>query len=109
MENKNLNEKKNDNEKRKIRMKTSGFSFSSFISLIAYIGIGCIAIALLFTLIFKNDSTVASAFRTVGEVIAYLISIILAYSWVKNHRQIGWIVCYVVFVVTIVILFILTI
>ena len=109
MENNNLNEKKNDNEKRKIRMKTSGFSFSSFISLIAYIGIGCIAIALLFTLIYKNDSTVASAFRTVGEVIAYLISIILAYSWVKNHKQIGWIVCYVVFVVTIVILFILTI
>ena len=109
MENKNLNENKNDNKKRKIRMKTSGFSFSSFISLVAYIGIGCIAIALLFTLIFKNDSTVASAFRTVGEVIAYLISIILAYSWVKNHKQIGWIVCYVIFVVTIVILFILTI
>lgn len=109
MENNNLSEKKNDNEKRKIRIKTSGFSFSSFISLVAYIGIGCIAIALLFTLIFKNDSTVASAFKTVGEVIAYLISIILAYSWVKTHKHVAWIVCYVIFVVTIVILFILTI
>lgn len=108
MEN-NVNEKNNNIEKRKIRIKTQGFSFSNLISLVAYIGIGCIAIALLFTLIFKNDSNVASAFRTVGEVIAYLISIILAYSWVKSHKHVAWIVCYVVFVVTIVILFILTI
>ncbi len=101
-------EQKQKNEK-KIRIKTKSISFQSILSFIAYIGIGCIAIALLMTLIFKNDSQIASAFRTIGEVIAYIISIIFAYSWVKNHKKVGWIVCYVIFVVTIVILFILTV
>ena len=76
---------------------------------VAYIGIGCIAVALLLTLIFKGDTKLSSAFSAVGQVVAYSISIILAFSWVKNHRRLGWIVCYVIFVVTIVVLFILTV
>lgn len=84
-------------------------TFNQIMAFVAYIGIGCIAVALLLTLIFKGDTTLASAFSAVGQVIAYSISIILAFSWVKTHRQIAWIVCYVIFVVTIVVLFILTI
>ena len=84
-------------------------NFNQALAFVAYIGIGCIAIALLLTLIFKGDTKLASAFSAVGQVVAYIISIILAYSWVKTHKQIAWIVCYVVFVVTIVVLFILTV
>lgn len=84
-------------------------NFNQVLAFVAYIGIGCIAIALLLTLIFKGDTKLASAFSAVGQVVAYIISIILAYSWVKTHKQIAWIVCYVVFVVTIVVLFILTV
>ncbi len=95
-----------DNKKEKSKLK---INFSSLLALVSYIGIGCIALALLFTLIFKGDTKLSDAFGAVGEVIAYIICIILAFSWVKNHKQVGWIVCYVVFVVTIVVLFILTI
>ena len=86
-----------------------GLSLNHILAFIAYIGIGCIAVALLLTLIFKGDTKLASAFSAVGQVIAYCLSIVLAFSWVKTHRQVAWIVCYVVFVVTIVVLFILTI
>lgn len=79
------------------------------LAFVAYLGIGCIAVALLLTLIFKGDTTLADAFSAVGQVIAYIISMILAYSWVKTHKHVAWIICYVIFVVTIVVLFILTI
>ena len=82
---------------------------SKWLSLVAFIGIGCIAVSLLFTLIFAGRVEVAGAFRAVGECIAYIISIILAFYWVNTHRHIAWIICYVVFVVTIVVLFILTV
>ena len=84
-------------------------NFNMVLAFIAYIGIGCIAVALLLTLIFKGNTSVASAFRLVGEVIAYIICIFMAFTWVRVHRHIAWVICYVVFVVTIVVLFILTI
>ncbi|MBQ8443943.1 MAG: hypothetical protein IJX25_01130 [Clostridia bacterium] len=85
------------------------FSKNLWLALLAYIGIGCIAIALLLNLIFEGNVAVASAFKAIGEVIAYIICILLAYNWVKTHRHIAWIVCYVIFVVTIIVLFILNV
>lgn len=82
-------------------------SFNQILSFIAFIGIGCIAIALIFALIFKGNTSVAGALSAVGQVIAYSICMVLAYSWIKTHKHIAWMVCYVVFVVTIVVLFIL--
>lgn len=78
------------------------------LSFVAYIAIGFIAVALLLTLIFKGNTTVSNVFSAIGQVTAYIICIILAFYWVRAHKQIAWIVCYVVFVVTIVVLFILT-
>ena len=99
--------KNNDNQDNPNKKKK--FYFNSVLAFIAYIGIGCIALALLLTLIFKGDTKVSNAFASVGQVIAYILCIILAFQWVKSHKKIGWIVCYVIFVVTIVVLFILTI
>lgn len=87
----------------------SGIRSSKWLALFAFIGIGCIAVSLLLTLIFEGRVALSGAFKAVGECIAYIISIILAFYWVNSHRHVAWIVCYVVFVVTIVVLFILTI
>ncbi len=97
MLNNNLQENKNSKK----------INFNSVLSFIAFIGIGCIAIALILTLVFENDVTLSNVFRTIGEVIAYLISIFLAFFWVKTHPNKAWLVCYVIFVVTIVVLYIL--
>lgn len=83
-------------------------NLNMILSFVAFLGIGCIAIALLLTLIFKGNTTLADVFSAVGQVIAYVICIILAFTWVRTHRHTAWIVCYVIFVVTILVLFILT-
>lgn len=105
----NLNEN-GENKGRKAEKKSFGkLNFNSILGLVAYIAIGCIAVAILMTLIFKSNSTVSNVFASIGEAVAYIICIILAFSWVKTHKQIPWVVCYVIFVVTIVVLYILTI
>lgn len=80
---------------------------SLILPLVAFVGIGCIAISLLLTLILKNNTTLSAIFSIIGQTIAYILSIVVAFSWVREHRHIAWVVCYVVFVVTIVVLFIL--
>ena len=87
----------------------SSFINNKYIALVAFVGIGCIAISLLLSLIFEGKVELAGAFKTVGQSIAYIISILFAYNWVASHKQVGWIVSYVVFVVVIIVLFILTI
>lgn len=101
----------NYKEPKKIKQKQSkNFNFNLILSLVAFVGIGCIAISLLLTLVFERDSNLSNAFSAIGQVIAYILCIILAFSWVKAHKKsIVWIVLYVVFVVTIVVLFILTV
>ncbi len=93
----------------KIKDNKRKLNLNSILSFSAYIGIGCIAISLLLTLILERDVTLSNAFESIGQAIAYILCMILAFSWVKTHRKIAWIVCYVVFVVTIMVLFILTI
>lgn len=102
-----MEEKKSTSNEFKVKSKSGKLSVSQILAFVAYIGIGCIAVALLLTLIFKGDIKLARAFSAVGQVIAYSICILLAFSWVKSHRHVAWIVCYVIFVVTIVVLFIL--
>ena len=82
-------------------------SFNKILSFCAYIGIGCIAIALLLSVLFKGQTNIATVFRSIGEVIAYILAIILAFFWVRRKKHVAWIVCYVIFVVTIVVLYIL--
>ncbi len=96
-------------DKEQTPKKKEKFSFSQILSFTAFIGIGAIAIALIFTLIFENNASVSYVFRTIGDVIAYLIAIFLAFFWVKSHPHKAWLICYVIFVVTIVVLYILTV
>ena len=91
------------------KVKSNKLSFQMILSFIAFIGIGCIALALVLQLIFKGNVSVASVFSAIGQVIAYTICIFSAFHWVKSHKQTTWIVLYVIFVVVIVVLFILTV
>lgn len=83
------------------------WSFSKILEFIAYIGIGCIAIALLMVTIFKGNGRISQAFSSVGQAIAYIITMIVAASWVRKQKHVAWLICYVVFVVAIVVLYIL--
>ena len=109
MAKKNKEVKEKDSTTKTTTKRREKFTLNTILHFTAFIGIGCIAIALLLTVILKGNTKLSYAFNKVGEVIAYVISMLLAFFWVKSHKSIPWIVLYVVFVVTIVILFILTI
>ena len=96
-----------EKKEKKAEKKREGWSLNSILAFPAFIGIGCIAIALLLTYILKGDTNASNAINLAGQVIAYCICMFLAFFWVKSHKTIPWIVLYVVFVVTIIILFIL--
>ena len=96
-------------ENNSLKPKKEKLYFNQVLSFIAFIGIGFIAVALILALIFENNASISNAFRTIGEVIAYIISIFLAFFWVKSHPHKAWLICYVIFVVTIVVLYILTV
>ena len=74
----------------------------------AYIGTACIAIALIFSVIFKGNGSLYMAFKAIGESIAYILSMILAAFWVRRKKHIAWLICYIVFVVVIVVMYIVT-
>lgn len=83
------------------------WDLSRVLEFIAYIGTGCIAIALLMVAIFKGNGRVSNAFSSVGQAIAYIITMIVACSWVKKQKHVAWLICYVVFVVAILVLYVL--
>lgn len=82
------------------------YSFNTALECIAFFGIACIAIALVFSVCFKGNNSVSNAFKYVGDAIAYILSMILALYWVRKQRHVAWLICYVVFVVLIIVLFI---
>ena len=83
------------------------WSLAKAFEFIAYIGTACIAVALMLVTIFKGNGPVSTTIRYVGEAVAYVITMIVAASWVKRKKHIAWLICYVVFVVAIIILYIL--
>ncbi len=83
------------------------WSFTAVLQLVAYIGTGCIALALMLVTIFKGNGGLALVFSNIGQAIAYIITMVVAGSWVRGQRHMAWLICYVVFVVAIVVLYIL--
>lgn len=103
----------NDDNKKK---KGSGGSWSStkILDCVAFFAIICIAIALIFRLIFQNNNNaVASAFQSVGECLAYILCIWLSFYWVMRQyhgawtkHNVWWLIAWIVAVVVIVVVYI---
>ena len=81
-----------------------------FMNMLAFIGIVVVAVALLFAKILAlvNVSAGAvTALQMVGECIAYIVTMVYAFYFVKNKRNVWWWVAYVAAVVVVVLLVIL--
>ncbi len=88
--------------------KPNKWSWAKIVEFSAYIAIACIAIALLLSAIF-GSKTLATAFHYVGEAIAYVVAIVVAGCWVRRKTHIAWLICYIIFAVSIVVLYIVNI
>ena len=69
-------------------------NFSKIIDCIAFVGLVLVAVVLILQKIFAGDGSFITALRTVGESIAYTITAISAFFFVRTKRNVWWYVAY---------------
>ncbi len=81
-----------------------------FVNLLAYFAVAFIAVALILTKIFSGFGKLAlitSALELIAQVIAYSITAVYAFYFAKSKKHIAWMICYVLFVIAIIVFFVL--
>ena len=81
-------------------------TFKKILSAFAFFGTILIAIALTFRAIFESNPAVVRAFMIVGETIAFCVTAICAFSFVKQKKHIAWKIIYAVAVTALIALFV---
>lgn len=84
---------------------TSNWNWRHFLNLLAYVAIFCIGVSLLIGKI--GVGSIASAFRTVAEVLAYSVTAVSAFYYACSRRHWAYYLIWVVCVVLIVVLMII--
>ena len=83
---------------------TSGYNWRGFLNFVAFISICFIGVALVFGKIFPG---IASAFESVAKILAYLITAVSAFYYVRNKRNTVFYIVWAVVVILIVVLMLL--
>ena len=81
-----------------------------FMNMLAFIGLCLVAFSLLLSKllgVFGVSATAVVAIQMVGECIAYLVTMVYAFYYIKNKRNAWWWVAYCVAAVVVVLLIIL--
>ena len=81
-----------------------------FINFMAYLAVAFIAVALILGKILSAvglSSSIIGALNLLAQVIAYTITAVFAFFYAKSRKHIAWMICYVIFVIAIIIFFIL--
>ncbi len=81
-----------------------------FVNFMAYLAVAFIAVALILTKIFsvfEVSNTITSALTLIAQIIAYTITAVFAFFYAKSRKHIAWMICYVLFVVAIIVFLIL--
>lgn len=81
-----------------------------FMNMIAFIGLCMIAFALLLAKllgVFGVSAGVVNAIQTVGECMAYVVTMVYAFYFVRGKRNVWWWVAYWVSVVVVLLLVVL--
>lgn len=81
-----------------------------FVNFMAYIAIAFIAVALILGKIFSAvglSSTIIGALNLIAQVIAYTITAVFAFYYAKSRKHIAWMICYVLFVIAIIVFLVL--
>ena len=73
-------------------------NFGKIVNFIAFAGLAIIAVVLILQKI-NLSGDLMNAFRTIGESIAYTVTAISAFFYVRSKRNVWWYVAYTVAVV----------
>lgn len=77
-------------------------NLTKFVNCVAFVGLVIVAIVLVLQK-FNLSGQVLSALRIIGECIAYLITAISAFFYVRSKRNVWWYVAYTVALVLVVV------
>jgi len=84
---------------------TSSWNWRSVLNLVAYVAIFCIGVSLLIGRI--GVGSISGAFRTVAEILAYLVTAVSAFYYAVSRRHwayyLIWVVCVTLIVVVMII------
>lgn len=81
-----------------------------FVNFIAYIAVAFIAVALILGKIFSafpKLAMVTNALSLIAQIIAYAITAVFAFYFAKSRKHIAWMICYVLFVIAIIVFLVL--
>ena len=80
---------------------TSSWNWRTFMNFVAFLAICCIGVALVIGRIFPS---VASAFDSVAKILAYVVTAVSAFYYVRNKRNVAYFIVWIVVVILIVVL-----
>ena len=80
-------------------------NLSKVVNFIAFIGLAMVAVVLVLQKIVQGE--IIGALRTIGEAIAYFVTAISAFFYVRSKRNVWWYVAYTVAVVLVVVFMII--
>lgn len=84
-------------------------NMTKFVNFIAFIGLAIVAIVLVLQKIIQGQGEIIVALRTIGEAIAYFITAVSAFFYVRSKRNVWWYVAYTVAVILVVIFMVIRI
>lgn len=76
-------------------------NFGKVVNFVAFVGLIIVAVVLILQKIVTGE--IIGALRTVGESIAYFITAVSAFFYVKSKRNVWWYVAYTVAVVLVIV------
>ena len=80
-----------ENNQKKNNKQPRTWSSTKILDCLAFFAIIFIAIAMIFRLVFKqNTPEVEKAFASIGECMAYIICMWLGFYWVMRNKGSGW-------------------
>lgn len=81
-----------------------------FVNFMAYIAVAFIAVALILGKIFSafpKLAMVTNALSLIAQIIAYTITAVFAFYYAKSRKHIAWMICYILFVIAIIVFLVL--
>ena len=78
-------------------------NYNKLFDLIAFIGLVCVATVLILQRIFNANAGLVGALSLIGACIAYFVTAVSAFFYVRTKRNVWWYVAYTVAVVLIIV------
>lgn len=76
-------------------------NFGKVMNFIAFVGLAIVAVILVLQKILSGE--IIGALRTIGESIAYFVTAVSAFFYVKTKRNVWWYVAYAVCVILVIV------